>query len=341
MILMMKAKLIGLVLLLGVCTSCQQTTKESVNTQLTKREIMQDFLKGKKHGNYVPTAFFMHFPAKVGQDAVYYHIRHLARTGMDLLKVQFEQHQPNIKIETSKDWEQIQPLPRDFYEPTVKVVKEIVETVGHETMVIPTVYSPFQVLRMQIGIPAVKRWAKEDPEQFMRALRIYADALLNFVRDCKALGVDGFFTPTQGGENIYNEVPDFFERFIRPFDMEIMTECNTGTHCNILHICDWEGPYDDLSRFVSYPGQIVNTPNVVAGKLFTPTDAEVLFNRIALGGLDRKAVINKGTPDEVVAEVKKVISENTGKLMLGAECTIDNRTAIENVRAAVRTAHGK
>lgn len=88
------------------------------------------------------------------------------------------------------------------------------------------------------------------------------------------MGVDGFFTPTQGGENIYNEIPDFFERFIRPFDMEIMKECNEGTHCNILHICDWEGPYDDLTRFVAYPGQIVNTPNMVAGKPFTPADAE-------------------------------------------------------------------
>lgn len=337
----MKANLLGLVLLLGVCTSCQQTTKETVNPTLTKREIMQDFLNGKKHGDYVPTAFFMHFPAQVGQEAVYWHIRHLARTGMDLLKVQFEQHQPNIKVETTKDWEQIQPLPRDFYAPTVQVVREVVDIVGHETMVLPTIYSPFQVLRMQIGIPAVIRWAKEDPEQVLRALRIYADALLNYARDCKAVGVDGFFTPTQGGENIYKEVPDFFERFIRPLDMEIMTECNAGTHCNILHICDWEGPYDELEQFVSYPGQIVNAPNVVAGKPFTPSDAEKMFNRIALGGLVRKGTINKGTPEEVAVEVKKLMQENPGRLMVGAECTVDNRTAIENIRTAVRTAHGK
>lgn len=337
----MKANLLGLVLLLGVCTSCQQTAKETVNPILTKREIMQDFLNGKKHGDYVPTAFFMHFPAQVGQEAVYWHIRHLARTGMDLLKVQFEQHQPNIKVETAKDWEQIQPLPRDFYAPTVQVVREVMDIVGHETMVLPTIYSPFQVLRMQIGIPAVIRWAKEDPDQVLRALRIYADALLNYARDCKAVGVDGFFTPTQGGENIYKEVPDFFERFIRPFDMEIMTECNAGTHCNILHICDWEGPYDELEQFVSYPGQIVNAPNVVAGKPFTPSDAEKMFNRIALGGLDRKGVINKGNPEEIKAEVKKLIEENLGRLMIGAECTVDNKTAIENIRAAVCTAHGK
>lgn len=337
----MKTFLLSAIVLLGMCSSCQQAAKEPVDKQLSKREIMQDFLDGKKHGDYVPTAFFMHFPAQVGQDAVYYHIRHLARTGIDLLKVQFEQHQPNIKIDTAKDWELIQPLPRNFYDPTVQVVKEVLDIVGYDTMVLPTVYSPFQVLRMQIGIPAVIRWAKEDPSQIKRALRIYTDALLNFVRDCKKLGVDGFFTPTQGGENIYNEIPDFFEHFIRPFDMEIMKECNEGTHCNILHICDWEGPYDDLTRFVSYPGQIVNTPNVVAGKPFTPADAEKMFNRIVLGGLERKGVINQGTPDEIKTEVKKLVEENSDRLMVGAECTIDKKTPIENIRTAVRTAHGK
>lgn len=39
-----------------------------------------------------------------------------------------------------------------------------------------------------------------------------------------------------------------------------MQECNTNTKLNILHICDYEGSYDDLTRFISYPGQIVNAP---------------------------------------------------------------------------------
>lgn len=82
-------------------------------------------------------------------------------------------------------------------------------------------------------------------------------------------------------------------------------------------------------------------PNFVDGKPFTPADAEKLFDRITLGGLDRKGVINKGTPKEVIAEVERVKSENTGRLIIGAECTIDGKTPIENIRAAVRTAHGK
>lgn len=319
---------------------CTQREKQD-SPLTTRREIMQQFLDGKDFENYVPTVFFMHFPASLGQEAVYYHVRHLNRTGVDLVKIQFEQQQPGFSPETAEDWQRIQPLPRDFYAPTLEVVKQVIDIVGQENMVLATVYSAFQTLRIQIGNDNVVRWAKEDPEQLLRALRIYNAALIDFVKDCKAAGIDGFFMPTQGGENMYNDLPGFFETFVRPFDLELMTECTTGTHCNILHICDWEGPYDDISAFAAYPGEIVNTPNVVGGKPFTPQDASKLFGRIVLGGLERQGIINKGTPQEVKAEVQRVLSNRPHRYMLGAECTVDNRTDIENIRAAVHTAHGQ
>lgn len=336
---MKKSILLSLLLLASPAAHTLAQNEKQTSPLTTRRDIMQQVLNGQSFDNYVPTAFFMHFPASQGLEAIYYHVRHLNRTGMDMLKIQFEQHQPNMKPQNADDWQKIQPLPRDFYAPTLNIVKEVFDIVGQETMVVPTVYSAFQTLRMQIGIPEVIRWAKEDPAQLLRALRIYNDALLQFVKDCKALGVDGFFMPTQGGENIYHEVPDFFERFVRPFDMELMTECTQGTQCNILHICDWEGPYDDLSAFTSYPGQIVNTPNVVGGKAFTPQDAERTFHRIVLGGLERQGVINKGTPDEVKTEVKRVLKNRPARFILGAECTVDRKTSIDNIRAAVKTAH--
>lgn len=69
----------------------------------------------------------------------------------------------------------------------MEVVKEVFDIVDQETMVILTDYSALQTLRMQIGIPAVIRWAKENPEQVFCALRIYNDALLGFVIDCKTI----------------------------------------------------------------------------------------------------------------------------------------------------------
>lgn len=115
----------------------------------------------------------------------------------------------------------------------------------------------------------------------------------------------------------------------------------SGVWLRILHICDWEGSYDSLDRFESYPSQIVNTPNVVAGRPYTPKDASRQFNRIVLGGLERKGIIVKGTMEEVKAEDTRLISNRPAHYMLGAGCTIDGRTSIENIRTAVDVAHGK
>ena len=312
-------------------------------TGLSKRDIMDRFLDGTLDGNYAPAAFFMHFgkDAKTGDAAVNAHLRYFLSTGMDIVKVQFEQGYGRIRIEKPEDWDQIKPLPDDFFAPTLEVIDNIVKVAGHDAMVLPTIYSPFQMLVQTVGAANVVKYAQEDPQRVTKALEIFTDALVKFAKDAKALGVDGFYTPSQGGEQKFYSVPDFFNRFVKPYDLTVMKECNDGTRCNILHICDYEGPYDDLTRFADYPGQIVNTPNVVDGKPFSLRDGKRMFNRIVMGGLERKKTIHDGTPEEVAEAVRKVKSGYTDPLVVGAECTIKPDTPIENIRAAIDTAHGK
>ena len=66
-----------------------------------------------------------------------------------------------------------------------------------------------------------------------------------------------------------------------------------------------------------------------------------MFNRIVMGGLERKKTIHDGTPEEVAEAVRKVKSGYTDPLVVGAECTIKPDTPIENIRATIDTAHGK
>ena len=146
--------------------------------------------------------------------------------------------------------------------------------------------------------------------------------------------------PTQGGETKFYEVPGFYETFIRPYDLAVMNECCKDTKMNILHICDWEGTYDDLTRFADYPGQIVNTPMVVDGKPFSLADAVNLFGRPVLGGFNRQTEI-LSAPAETIAEMtKEILSKGpAGKIMIGADCTVSSAPHA-NLQAAVSTAHG-
>ena len=318
------------------------TTLVQAQKPTNKREIMQQFLDGTLDKSYVPSAFFMHFgkDAKVGENAINAHLRYFLSTGMDFVKIQFEQGYGRIQIEKPEDWDKIRPLPNDFFTPTLHIVKGIYDIAGANTMILPTVYSPFQMLVQTVGAKTVIAYAQKEPERIKQALGYFTDALIGYVKACKQIGVDGFYTPTQGGEQKFYEVPNFFETFVKPYDLKVMQECNTNTKLNILHICDYEGSYDDLTRFISYPGQIVNAPIEVNGKPFSLKDCERLFKRPAMGGLYRKGTILEGTTKQVINEVNVLKHDLGGKrLILGADCTILPKTPMDNVRAAIQTSH--
>ena len=303
----------------------------------SKKEIMDRFVAGKLPAKYAPAAFFVHFAndQKVGEAAVQAHLDYFHEVNPDILKVQFEQFAPRIReLEVRDDW-----MPEDYYRPTVEIIKRLQEEAGADTYVLPTVYSTFQVTTQSLG-RRIPQAAVEQPKALKSVLECYTKALIWFVKECKALGIEGFYMPTQGGETKFYEIPGFFETFIRPYDLAVMNECCKDTRMNILHICDWEGTYDDLAKFADYPGQIVNTPMTVDGKPFSLADGVKLFGRPVLGGFNRQTEI-LSAPAETIAEMtRKILDEGpAGKIMIGADCTVSSAPH-ENLQAAVSTAHG-
>ncbi|MCR5714084.1 MAG: hypothetical protein K6F98_04035 [Bacteroidales bacterium] len=307
-----------------------------------KKEIMDRFVAGTLDPSYVPAAFFIHFGSnqKTGDAAVQAHLEHLRNSDMDIMKVQFEQSMPRVRnLDAQETWDAIGPVPDEFYRPTLEVITKLQEAVGSEVYVMPTIYSPYQVARQSLTEPEIAKAAVERPEDLKRVLGYYADALVWLVKECKAAGIEGFYMCTQGGEAKFEEIPGWFTEIIRPNDLKVMNECVKDTKVNILHICDWEGPYNDLTRYADYPGQIVNTPIYIAGKPFSLQDGVKLFNRPVLGGLDRKKEIVHSSVEELTATVDAVLkAAPAGKTMLGAECTVGGASP-ENIRAAVSTAH--
>ena len=334
----MKRNLLAILAVLVLAASC--ATKGEVPTN--KKEIMDSFLSGTLDPSYAPAAFFVHFgsAAKEGDAAVQAHLEYYLKANQDILKVQFEQTAPAIPaLETEEDWNNIELMPVDFYRPTLEIVQKLQEIAGKDVYVLPTIYNPHQVARQSLRESRIVLAAKQHPEALKRLLDSYKEALLWLVDQCKAAGIEGFYTTTQGGEKKFYEIPGFFGTFIKPYDLEIMGECNKGTKLNILHICDWEGTFDDLTRFADYPGQIVNTPINLDGTPFTMQDAYELFKRPVLGGLDRHKEIVSASEDELEVVVRKALADApAGKIMLGAECTVSS-APIENIHRAVYTAH--
>ena len=318
--------------------SCANKGKASIPD--TKKGIMDAFVAGTLDPSYAPAAFFIHFHSdqKEGDPAVQAHLNYFHESGMDILKVQFEQGAPRIREFTE---EGIRLIPEDFYRPTLEIVTKLQQAEGKDTYVLPTVYSPYQVSHNTMGEPMIMAAAKEQPELYKKVLDSYRDALIWFIKECKKAGILGFYMCTQGGEMMFNDIPGFFDTFALPYDMAVMGECCRDTKMNILHICNWEGPYDDLTRYKDYPGQIINTPDNLNGVPFSLSDGEKLFGRPMLGGFNRQGEFNTVSADDAAALTHKILdSSPKGSVMIGADCTVGN-APLENIKAAVAAAHGQ
>lgn len=331
--------------LMLLCTGCANKyagTASNYAIPANKKAIMDDFVAGKLPSSYVPAAFFAHFPGpKQGEGAVRSHLDFYLRGNADILKVQFEQSAPNIRdYEKQETWDNIKPIPEDFYRPTLEVVKGIQAIAGKDVYVLPTIYSPFQVAFHALKEKGVRYAAVNRPDDLKRLLDNYATALKWLVRECKNAGIEGFYMTCQGGEKKYYNIPDFYKNFVRPYDLEVMNYCAEGTKMNMLHICDWEGVYDDLTRYADYPGHIINTPIDLDGTIVTMKDAVKMFGgRPVLGGLERKGIIISGKAEDVAKASAKAIADGpAGKMMLGAECTVSS-APMENIHTAIATAH--
>ena len=293
---------------------------------------------------YTPALFFGHFGngKKLGEGALKAHLSLFLKGGADILKVQTEQPMPRVQDLTMDT-----PLvPEDYYRPTLELIKDILAYVGNDVYVMPTILSTHQVARQGFGDDRLPIYAVERPEAYKRMLDSYTKAILWFIRECKAIGVEAFFTATQGGEKKFYElkVPKgLFETYFRPYDLQVMGEANKDTKLTILHICDWEGAMDDLTRYLDYPGKIVNAPLTIDGKPLSLNDTYQLFGRPVLGGFNRKGEIGKASPEKIADMTRQIITEGpAGHIMIGADCSVPSPLDITaNIHAAVSTAHGR
>jgi uroporphyrinogen decarboxylase len=307
---------------------------------MNKRELILSLIEGQPA--HTPAAFFLHFDPSChrGQPAVDKHLEYFRYTGMDFVKIQYEHAFPALPhIQRPADWAKMPLYQEDFFAPQLEVIEGIVKAAKAEAMVICTLYSPFMCAGHAVGKERLMQHIAEDPEAVLKGMEIVAESVMNFVKAGIRLGLDGFYTSTQGAE--VNRLGDsaFFDRLVRPFDLAVMGEANARCPFNILHICDYEGAYADIARFADYPGHVVNTPLIVGGKPLSMIDAAALFNRPVMGGLDRHGTLAHGTPEQVRAAAQSVLDAAPSRFLLAADCTVPGDTSWDNLRAAIETSH--
>jgi uroporphyrinogen decarboxylase len=310
---------------------------------MNKRDALLSLLDDGKTPGYVPAAFFLHFDPIYhhGQAAVDKHLEYFRYTGMDLVKIQFEHHFPHLAdIRHPADWVRMPFYDLDFYREPLKVVEGLVKAAKKDAVVVLTLYSPFMLAGQSTSEETVVRHIHENPEAFKRGIEVITASLMGFVKECIRLGLDGFYTSTQGGEAGRMESLDLFNTCVRPYDLAIMEEVNRGCIFNILHVCDYRLPYADLAPFADYPGQVVSCGlDLAEGKEINPGEVSALFKRPFMGGINRLGILASGSVEDARKEARKVLAMLPKRSILGADCTVPGSTNWDNLRAAIDEAH--
>lgn len=316
---------------------------------MNKRNIMLSLIDKntapvEKNG-YTPAAFFLHFDPAFhrGQPAVDKHLEYFRYTGMDFVKIQFEHQLPQEpSIQKPEDWVKMPFHKLDFYEEPLRVVEGLVKAVKSEALVILTLYSPFMMAGQVVGSELLNAHIRENPQAVQRGMQVITDSLMGFVKECIRLGLDGFYTSTQGGEAGRFDNIELFNQCVRPYDLALMEEINRSCIFNILHVCDYHLPYSGLSNFVDYPGQVVNASlDLADGRHISAKEVADMFGRPFMGGIERKGVIAHGSQAEIRREVETALKNAPERSILAADCTVPGDTPWDNLRLAISIAHGQ
>jgi uroporphyrinogen decarboxylase len=309
---------------------------------MNKRDAVLSLLDPQSKPAYIPAGFFLHFDPAFhrGQTAVDKHMEFFRHTGMDFVKIQYERKFPTIpEIQTPDDWVKMPDYPLDFYAEPLKVVEGLVKAAKKEALVILTLYSPFMFAAQTTSYDLVTQHIKTDPDKVNVGMRTITNSVMRFVKECVRLGLDGFYTSTQGGEAARFSDSASFDQCIRPFDLELMEEINRTCPFSILHVCDYQLPYSSISRYADYPGQVVNASLELTGGKITAKEVARLYNRPYMGGLDRLGVLATGTKAEVIAAAESVLRDAPERFILAADCTVPANTSWDNLKIAIDTAH--
>jgi uroporphyrinogen decarboxylase len=300
----------------------------------------------------VPASFWVHFPPEQrnGHAMAKAHLEYYRSTNVDFLKVMNDNPYPLVGIEQIRspaDWRKLRPAPllSLVFQEYIDGLKEILDTLGEEALVIVTVFNPFAAANDNLTgrldssdafFNTITAHLHADPASTIQGFAAIAESLAEFSQACIQAGAAGIYFSANGGEH-NRFTPEQFNAWIAPSDRIVLQAANeAGGEFNLLHIC---GANQRLEAYVDYPAQAVNW----APQMNNPSLKQGfnLFRQAILGGLDQRGVLTTGPRQAIEAEVQAVMREVPAtRFILGAGCAVAGNTPPEHFVWARQAAAG-
>ena len=197
-----------------------------------------------------PAGFSLHFPVEesAGQAGVESHGRFLRETHVDILKVMNENLVPDVgEVKTPADWQKVCDICRDdtFIRRQLDFAKRVLDScadaqafaLGTLHGIVASGIHPYEASYGYDGARTLQvMHLRENPAPVLEAFKRITERMCQLARGYAEIGMDGVYYAALGGETCCF-TDEEFDRWVRPFDQEILSEIRSSGRYAFLHIC--------------------------------------------------------------------------------------------------------
>ncbi|MDD4363714.1 MAG: uroporphyrinogen decarboxylase family protein [Atribacterota bacterium] len=221
-------------------------------------------------------------------------------------------------IKTAQDWTKINVLPikQNSIGGSLEVVKEVVNRFKGEVPVVITVFNSL-LHAMKMSNDKMLIHMRTNPEYLKRGLEVITETSVSYVKELIKFGIDGVFFATQLANYDKMSVEEY-EKFGKPYDLEIINAFKNNTWFNILHMHGNAPMFDILEK---YPVQALNWHDRLVD--ISLKEGRKKTDKLLIGGVDEYKILNEANEEELLEHFNNAFDQVEDKrLILGPGCCV-------------------
>jgi uroporphyrinogen decarboxylase len=234
---------------------------------MTKLERVRATLAGRPVDR-PPVTVWYHFGTQhaAAERTAQVHLEFFEHYDLDLLKVMNDYDYPmpaGLDIvagpEDLRRLEPWEPAATPFGE-QLKAIERIATALRGKALFVDTVFNAWNTLRRNLAREAMGTLMERHPEPLEAALRVVNQNLIRYATASLQRGAAGIFLAVPASEESVTR--DQYERFMRPFDLELLNAVKDRAEMNVLHA---HGERLYLDRLLEYPAQVLSWADLNGG----------------------------------------------------------------------------
>lgn len=210
----------------------------------------------------------------------------------------------------------------------LEVLRKLRDELGSDTPMLETVFEPYQQIVRNVGFSEAENFFSHK-DAALEAIEAVTQTTCDYVREVKALGIEGIFLSINGAIPPHRPrgvTEERHESLQKPFAVRVL-EAAEGM-VRVLHV---HGDHLQMDRVWDYPCEVLSVSDRLPSNP-SLADLRARTDKCLMGGVDETRIQERSLPD-IAAEVDDAIAQvGQERLILAPGCTIPSFTSQRNLK---------